>query len=278
MRRALFLLAVLAGVTPALAGWPVKSVLLSQPPYDPAATDYFTRLRLSGCGELDSRSKHAVSDFIRAERALGHWGTQDMLYLLTGTQCVASVNLAQPGTYTVTWSGTCTFARGFSGDGATCNGDTGVNVSALGRASQNDAHYLVATGTSASSILGVSGSLGTFALTIAAGAGNKINNLMGTTSLTDTAGGGAGCHWGDRSAAGTVSTGKDATTQSNAVANTSAAGTASHLLIGKRNTSFLPAGANVQLIEVGRAITVSKEPQHCINIRQLVIATGGKGL
>jgi hypothetical protein len=162
-----------------------------------------------------------------------------------------------------------------NGDAATCNGDTGVNISALTRASQNNVHLGVYVGRGGSANLGIASSVGSVAVAIASGAGNKLTSIGSTGFITDTGGGGTGFHWADRTSSSVATTGKNAAIQSNGVANTSTTPSTSHLLICERNGGFCNSSSWNYFVEVGSSVT--NEAAHYANVRRLLVSLGATG-
>ena len=79
--------------------------------YDSDAQVYFDVLVANSCTTPTPAFKLAVSHYVQAEKVAGNWNSQDGQYMLaTADSCTASINLAQPTLYKITYSGACTFA------------------------------------------------------------------------------------------------------------------------------------------------------------------------
>ena len=136
MRSLLIFLAALLLCAPAQAQ-------VSGGAYDSDAQVYFDVLVANSCTTPTPAFKLAVSHYVQAEKVAGNWNSQDAEYILaTANSCTASINLAQPTLYKVTYSGSPAFTvqNGMPCDGATQVGDTDVNQSALTRETLNNGH------------------------------------------------------------------------------------------------------------------------------------------
>lgn len=275
--RAFLALTFAIFTAPAWAVTPAqRAVVLSFPPFDSAAITYFNKIVSNGCGARTYKFKRAVSNYIAAERLISNWGTQDAEYILTtASSCVASVNLAQPTLYGLTWSGTCTYSvvNGLRGNSTDCAGDTGVNLSALVFYTQNSAHIGVYVGANSGNSLGLTSALTPMRLSNAT---NRATVLNSTSVITDTGGGTAGFAWADRTSSSAITTGNGSTVLSNNIANTSTARTAAHITICELNTSFCGSTANIRFVEIGAP--VNNETAHSNNIRTLLAALGAQGV
>lgn len=247
--------------------------------YDTDAQSYFNALAANSCPTPTAAFKQAVSAFFVTEKANGNYygSPQAMGYILaTADSRCAAVNLYQPSLYNVTWAGSPTFtvASGLNGDAATIYGDTNVTLSALTRYSQNSAHLLVcqssANSSNALGQLNVSAPISMQPIT------NKATRLNQNATTIDTAGGGAGCHWADRTSSSTISTGLNSTVQSSAASAVSTTLTANDITICRVNANFCPAGNGLFFIEVGQPFT--SETNHTAAIRTMLLAIGAVGV
>ncbi len=273
IRVAAFLACLLAPVT-AFAITPAqRAVVLSPASYDPAAVTYFNKLVTNGCPAPNNAFKRAVSNYIKAEKASGNWGSQDFAYITMFNACIAKTNLAQPALYTITWNGTCTFtvANGQDGNGTDCSGDTNVAQNALVFATQNNSREEVCANSSGNNFGGV-GAIGTFQISAA---GNKVTRLSSSAAVTDIGGGGAGCHSAWRTVLGNITTLKNGVVQSSAIANTSTAPGATHTGACQSNTSFCGTTHNF-FIMVGAPI--ADEAAHYQHVRQMLSTLGALGI
>lgn len=244
--------------------------------WDREALNYFNALASNGCITPTTAFKVAINNYITAEKTAKNWGYQDFSYILaTADSCTASINLSQPNLYKITWAGACTYsvANGLNGDSTTCFGDTNVAQSLLTRATQNNSHVFGCTGASSLIFGGVSAT-GTFKIDAST---NKTTRISSATQVTDTAGGGAGCHFGDRASSSTVvTTGKNGVVQSNAVANNSTAPGATHVGICVNNGGFCSSTSKTFFVEVGQ--TIPNELAHYTNVRIMLVSLGAQGI
>lgn len=268
MRRALL----------ALLGWLFLTDTLVAFPntYDTDASVYFLQLSINGCATPSASFKAAVNAYIIAEKAALNWGNQDAQYLLATTDaCTAGTNLAQPTLYGVTWNGSPTFTvqNGLPGDGSTQDGDTNVNLSALTRLSQNNAHLESWVAANKGDGLGLIGTTNGFVISAVT---NKITKLNTNVSITDTGGGTAGLHYADRVSSSTTTTGLNGVVQSNAVASTSGSPIVAHPGICIFSAVFCPAGTNELFVGFGSAM--NNESAHYTDVRNLLLALGVTGI
>lgn len=244
--------------------------------WDREALNYFNALVSNGCIIPTTAFKVAINNYITAEKTAKNWGYQDFSYILaTADSCTASINLSQPNLYQVTWVGSCTYsvANGLNGDNATCFGDTNIAQSSLTRAGQNNSHVFGCSG-STSLIFGGVAATGTFKIDAST---NKTTRISSATQVTDTSGGGAGCHFGDRASSSTVvTTGKNGIVQSNAVANNSTAPGATHVGICVNNGGFCASTSKTFFVEVGQ--TIPNELAHYTNVRNMLVSLGAQGI
>lgn len=272
---AVFGILLVAGV-PAGAASNAQFLLRFHMAYDRDAVAYFAALVANGCTTPSAAFKGAVNTYITAEKAARNWGGQDYAYITTtADQCTASVNLAQPNLYKITYSGACTFsvASGFSGDGSTCFGDTGVNVSALTRVQQNNSHVDICVGAASSANIGGVVTNGFIVISTVA---NKATEITANANITDTGGGNAGCHYGVRTSSTVASTGKNGLVQSNGVANTSVGLASVHLALCRSSASFCSSSAKIFFAEVGQPLV--SDSIHYTNIRTMLVALGATGI
>lgn len=243
---------------------------------DPDAIRYFNTLISNGCTTPSGSFETAVNNFIVSEKAVANWGNQDFSYIFaTSDSCTASINLSQPLRYKITWTGACTYsvANGLNGDGSTCFGDTNVGESSYTRSSRNNSHVFGCTG-SFSLIFGGVAAIGTYKIDAST---NKTTRVSATAQVTDTAGGGAGCHFGDRINSSTViNTGKNGVVQSSAVSNASSAPDATHVGICVNNGGFCTSTSKTFFAEVGQVIP--NESAHYTNVRTLLVSLGAQGI
>lgn len=280
MRRLVTALALLAAAicaaAPASALTPGQRVAVMGGGYDVAAADYFARLTALGCRIPGAFFKRAVSDYVKAEKTAGNWNTQDLAYITMFDACVAKVNLAQPSLYTATVAASCVIgiATGLDGDGSSCVVDSGVQEGQLVRLTQNNAHVgAVQVGTS-SGTFGCITSTPHIILSLIA---NKATRLTSTGSITDTAGGGAGYHYGDRTSSTAITTGKNGVAQQAGVSSTSSGSpVAANLSICQSGGTFCSSSAHIFFAEVGAAIP--DEASHYANLRKMLVALGAQGL
>lgn len=246
--------------------------------WDRDALIYFNALVSNGCTTPTTAFKVAVNSYITSEKAAANWGYQDFAYILaTADSCTASINLAQPNLYKITWSGSCTYsaANGLNGDSATCFGDTNIGQSSLTKAKQNLSHiFLCLAGTNNNNVFGGVAATGTFK--IDAGT-NKTSRISSATQVTDTAGGGAGCHYGDRvNSSTTVNTGKNGAAQQSGLANNSTAPGTTHTGLCQNNSVFCGSTSKIFFAEIGQP--VASESSHYTNVRTLLVALGAQGI
>ncbi len=273
MRRLLAFLFAALIAWPALAITPAQRGVVFGGGYGPDALAYFNQLAANGCPAPGTFFKRAVSDYIRAEKAAGNWGSQDFAYITMFSACIAKTNLVQPALYTITWSGTCTFTipNGQDGNGTDCSGDTNVAQNALVFATQNNSRIEVCANSSGTNVGGV-GAVGTFQISAAA---NKVTRLSSSAGFTDTGGGGAGCHFAWRTGSGNITTGKNGVVQSSATANSSTAPAATHTGICQSNASFCGATHN---FFIGIGAPIADEPAHYANVRKMLVVLGAQGI
>lgn len=278
MRVAKFILslALFMPIAPAYSAGNNWAQLRLHMAFAPEATAYFNALSSNGCATPTAQFKTAVNVYINAEKAAGNWGSNDASYILaTADFCTASVNLAQPNLYQITWNGPCTIsvAQGLNGDSATCYGDTGVNQNALKRMSQNNARIDAWTGVSKGQALGLVATTNPLSL-------NPINNavtkLNSNTGVTDTGGGTGGLKFAWRTNSSAVTTGINGVVQSNAVANTSITMAAAHVGICTAGTLFCSSTIGELYVSFGAPLT--SESAHYTNVRNLLIALGVTGI
>ena len=249
-----------------------RQAILSPAPvtYDAAAQAYFDRLKADGCQAPTRQAKATWNTFVVAEKASGNW-TQDAAYLLaSGEACSARINVRQPSLYAVTFTGgySLSATAGFNSDATSGYGDTGVNQSALGFMGQNNAHVGAWALAKGNFQLGIAGS--SSGLQMSPGGATKATRLTSATAVNDTSL--PGYNWADRTTAATIVTGNNGNVQTAAGASTSAALLASHILIGKANTSFMPVGTNLVWIEFGPAM--ADESAHYVHLRALLQGLG----
>lgn len=276
MRRALALLLALLFCVPAQATSNPR--LRLHYALDPNAITYFAALVSNGCTTPSGAFKTAVNNYIVAEKAAGNWGYQDFAYILaTADSCTASINLAQPNLYKITWSGSCTYsaANGLNGDSATCFGDTNIGQSSLTKAKQNLSHvFLCLAGTNNNNVFGGVAATGTFKIDPGT---NKTTRVSSSTQFTDTAGGGAGCHYGDRvNSSTTINTGKNGSVQSSGASNNSTAPGTTHAGLCQNNSVFCSSTSKIFFAEIGQP--VASESSHYTNVRALLVALGAQGI
>jgi hypothetical protein len=245
-------------------------------PRDTDAEMYFGALIANSCTPPGLKFRKAVTRFFRAEKIAGNWGSQDAQYILAvPDSCTASINLAQPTLYKITWSGSCTWTilAGLNGDGTTCVGDIGANQSALVRWVQNSGHMDVWTNsTNVTNAFGLAGTATTKLLPLT----NKATALNSVTSITDTNGGTAGLHFADRTGSAAVNTGLNGALQTNAGAATSIALTAAHVVVCKSNAVFCANGINELFVGFGAAM--NDEAAHYRNVRTMLLGIGTGGI
>jgi len=252
--------------------------LLAHRTYDGDALAYFNQLATNGCATPTPAFKSAVNAYVVAERSAGNWGFQDQAYIFaTADSCTAGTNLAQPPLYKITWNGTCSFSlQGLNGDGATCYGDTNVQMSALVNLSQNNAHIegynagLITSGNDVG-LLNTGGSL-----LLQNFNPNRVSRLTSAASITDTAAGAAGLAAADRTNSTTITTWINGTVLSNAVSSTSAASTAADVIVCRVNASMCGNGIRLLMAGVGQALP--NEAQHYTNARTMLLALGVTGI
>lgn len=269
---------ILSGV-PASAASNAQFLLRFHMAYDRDAVAYFAALVANGCTTPSASFKGVVNTYITAEKAARNWGGQDFAYITTtADSCTASVNLAQPALYKITYSGACTFSAtlGLNGDSATCVGNTGINMNALTRVSQNNSHFVICFGSPGGGGAGALGLAGVAGSTFYTSATNKTTRSTSAASLVDTNGGGAGCHYADRTNSTQLNTGKNGIAQSVAVANASAAPDAAHLVICQQNATFCTSSIRDFFTEVGQPIP--NELTHYNNLRTMLVALGATGI
>ena len=243
--------------------------------YDSDAVAYFNALTGNSCSAPSASFKTAVSNFVYAEKAVGNWGNQDAEYILATTDsCTASINLAQPSLYKVTWNGSPTFTvqSGLPCDGSSQYGDTGINQSSLKRMAQANAHLEAWAAANKSFVLGLVGSANAFQLQTTTNKTTKLNS----SQLTDNGGGTAGLHYADKTATTTLTTGLNGVTQSAGATVTNVGEVASNVAVCKANTSFGAAGANV--LFWGFGAIMNDEASHYTNVRNLLLALGVTGI
>ena len=258
-------------VSPAFAG--ANSLKLHQGAYDSAAQRYFNSLVSNGCTTPTPDFKLAVSNYVKAEKVSGNWGNQDAEYILaTADSCTASINLAQPSLYKVTWnvSPPFTVQNGLPGDIATQNGDTGVNLNALTRLSQNNSHIDAWVAANKNAILGTLTAANPFTFTNIT---NRTTRLTSNTVVIDTGDGNtAGLVASDRTNSTTISTYKNGVVVSNGIANNSSALSTNHVSICSLASTFCSIGTNELFVGFGAAM--NNESTHYTNVRNLLVALG----
>lgn len=106
-------------------------------------TDSDATAFLTATGITDPTISSAINQLVLDLKAAGVWTKCYAIYpFVGGSSSTHAVNLKQPGTYDVTWSGTVTHnANGVTGNGSTGYGDTGLN--ALSVLSATNAHLSV---------------------------------------------------------------------------------------------------------------------------------------
>ena len=241
--------------------------------YDSDAQAYFNSLSANSCAAPSVAYQTAISNFIYAEKSAGNWGSQDYIYVIVTTDsCTASINLAQPNLYKATITNTCTLsvANGMQGNATDCYLDPNVTDTNLKRASQNNSHWLVCVGgAGATNSIGNTGGTTYQFLTTAT---NKGSRLFTSVTVTDTGGGGVGCHYADRTSSSTLTTGANGAVQSNAVASTSHAGSGTDVALCRLQSSYCAGGQKFYYYEFGSPI--NDEATHYTNIHTLLVALG----
>lgn len=244
--------------------------------YDSDAQAYFNTLVANGCVTPSIAFKQIISNFIVSERAIGAWGTQDFRFVpTTNDSCTASINLEQSNLYKATITNTCLFstANGMIGNGVDCALTPGVTDTNMTRYSQNSAHVLVCVNAGGSSNVGQNGAtLRTSISTIP----NKVTRLTGSVNITDTGGGGSGCHFADRSSSSAINTGLNGAIQSNAAASTSAPVASEAITLCQNNALFCTSSIHSLYFEAGAPI--SNEAAHYTNVRTMLLALGATGI
>jgi hypothetical protein len=245
-------------------------------PRDTDAEIYFGALIANSCTPPGLKFRKAVTRYFRAEKIAGNWGSQDAQYILAvPDSCTASINLAQPTLYKITWSGSCTWTilAGLNGDGSTCVGDTGTNQSALVRWLQNSGHMETwVNSANSGNGLGLSGSSATRISTLT----NKLTTLNSLTTITDTSGGTAGLHFADRTGSTAINTGLNGVLQTTAGTANSSALAANHMMLCKSIGSFCANGINELFVGFGAAMT--DEAAHYRNVRTMLAGLGVGGI
>lgn len=235
MRRflAYALAAVLAGVMPAAAMPPsmVATTIVNSVPYDPDAVAYLKTAISLGGTRHGASFRRGVAQVVIAAKSAGVFATQDTGYILVGSDAVtASVNLFQPASFRLAFSGTCTFsgALGLNGDSSSCVGDMGA-ANGLTRASQNNYHIGTAQGspTVSANMLGGIGAVGNVQLT--ATLTNPSIRCPSATSAAGTADGNIGYVWCDRTVSTSIAVGNGGITMNATLASTSGAPSATHI-------------------------------------------------
>ena len=265
------ILSCLLMVSPAFAG--ANSLKLHQGAYDSAAQRYFNSLVAYGCTTPTPAFKLAVSNYVKAKKAHGNWGGDDFIYILaTADSCTASVNLAQPTLYKLTWNGSCTFAvaTGLTGDGSTCYGDDGVNISQLTRISRNNSHLEICQNIPINTAFGTLGAAGVLLFT---GILNKGTKITSSTTIVDSGVSSAGCNFAWRTSSSIATTGRDGVINSNGIANASAALNPDHFSICRNSAAFCPNTSQIFLVEVGQPIV--SESLEYTDESTLISALGG---
>lgn len=244
--------------------------------YDGNAQEYFDALASNGCTTPTQAYKSAINAFIVSEKASGAWGTQGYRYIIvTADSCTASINLAQPALFKATITNTCLFsvANGMVGNSTDCRLDPNVTDSAIPNFSQNSAHLLVCIGNSGGS--NALGNVGATVRNLIGPVSNKTSRLNTNSSVTDTGGGLAGCHYSDRSSSSALTTGKNGVVQSSGVASTSAAPPGTDITLCEQNGAFCSATMHFYYYEAGGPI--ADEATHYTNIHTLMVALGAVG-
>lgn len=276
LKTTLAFIAGLCVITPSQAAPNAATLLRFHMSWDREALNYFNALVSNGCTTPTTAFKVAINNYITAEKAAANWGNQDFSYIFaTADSCTASINLSQPSKYKITWSGACTYsiANGLNGDGATCSGDTNIGQSSYTRASRNNSHVFGCTG-STSLIFGGITTTGSYKIDAST---NKTTRISGNTQVTDTAGGGPGCHFGDRiNSATVVTTGKNGAVQSNGIANASSAPDTTHVGICVNSGGFCNSTSKTLFAEIGQALP--NESSHYTNVRTMLVALGAQGI
>jgi hypothetical protein len=243
---------------------------------DPATVLYINALITNGCATPSLLFRQSINNYILAEEAAGNWGIWDMLYILTtNDSCTASINLAQPSLYKITWHGSCSFSvlLGFNGNSTDCYGDTGVNHSALTLMSQDNGHVEAFSGANRTSLLGLISSTAGVTLKNTTNKVSVVNSTL-AQGITDTGGGLNGLNAADRTDASHVSTYNNGVVQTSGGASTSSALVAAHITVCQINGSFCNNTSRIYAFGVGQV--VPNELAHYTNILALGNALGGE--
>jgi hypothetical protein len=100
--------------------------------YDADAQPYIDALALLGI--VDATLNDAWNDFVVSAKADGYWGNFTAVYPFGGgTAAAHAINAKNPGTYDITWAGGggTHNANGFTPNGSTSYGNTGINASSV---------------------------------------------------------------------------------------------------------------------------------------------------
>lgn len=151
------------------------------PPYDPAATAYFSRM----AAQPGPARKGQINTLIVALKAAGVWAKLDFLYLLAAHDAQAGrLNMVANDELAPVNSPLFTVDRGFKGDGAAAYLESALTQSALPKAGQNDASWLLGVrqiGETSRFVIGAISAV-RFAFQGRAAGGVSVRNTQGAVS------------------------------------------------------------------------------------------------